>query len=309
MVPATINLKEVLDRIFLGGEPESDTLVEEPTSMLVIGAGHARTGTSSLKAALQRLGLKSYHMKNAMMMDPELWCEHALERMKGNPGIYPKIMDTMAEQGYAATVDNPNILHYKELMARYPNAKVILGIRPRGGGESYAVSVLNTIARFAPLCYRVPFRWFSIFQKQNIIREWHFAEHGSPLHPITHYPNYQDLVDSYEAWSQQVQETVPPEKLLIFKPTDGWEPLCNFLSPLDPMIERNCQEISVNHEPFPFINDTAALQAFQDVFHKVAVVVENLPTLLLVFVCIVWWITTKKRRNCALKNAEKRKAN
>jgi hypothetical protein len=306
IMPAVRTLKEIANLVIRGRKPESVTKEGEVTDMLVIGAGFPRTGTSSLKTALERLGLKSYHMTNAMMMDPELWYEHVLERKKGNPGIYPKIMDSMAEQGYTATVDNPNILHYKELMERYPKAKIIMGVRVEGGGESYAVSVLNTIARFGPLFKRVPYKWFPLVQKIDALHEWHLAEHGSPLHRSTHYPKYQDLVDSYDSWVQRVPETVPAEKLLVFKPTDGWEPLCNFVSPLDPTIEMNCRQVLENNEPYPYINDRAALQGVQNGLHWIAVIVENVPTFI-VFGLVVWWTVKRAQQNAPPKRRIKRK--
>jgi hypothetical protein len=42
---------------------------------------------------------------------------------------------------------------------------------------------------------------------------------------------------------------VPPEKLLVFEPGDGWAPLCAFLG------------VPVPDEPYPQVNSTAEFQA------------------------------------------------
>jgi sulfotransferase family protein len=56
------------------------------------------------------------------------------------------------------------------------------------------------------------------------------------------------LVDAMERWNADVERTVPPERLLVWDPGDGWEPLCRFL------------DVDVPDEPLPRINDTAAFR-------------------------------------------------
>ena len=45
-------------------------------------------------------------------------------------------------------------------------------------------------------------------------------------------------------WNESVVSAVPPERLLVWNPSEGWEPLCEFL------------EVSVPSEPLPRLNDT-----------------------------------------------------
>ena len=89
----------------------------------VIGAGFGRTGTTSLKVALEMLGFaKCYHMIEVMKHpdDARVWIDAARGR--------PVDWDTLFT-GYQATVDWPGCTFYETLMARYPDAKVILTVR------------------------------------------------------------------------------------------------------------------------------------------------------------------------------------
>jgi hypothetical protein len=49
-------------------------------------------------------------------------------------------------------------------------------------------------------------------------------------------------------WNQEIIDTVPSERLLAWYPTDGWEPLCEFL------------EVPVPDGPVPNVNDTENFQ-------------------------------------------------
>ena len=93
--------------------------------MKVICAGWGRTGTRSLKYALERLiGEPSYHMQNILLnkKDAKLWHHSIFENQENFD--WEKIY-----KGYGACLDFPSCNYYKELMKTYPNAKVILTIR------------------------------------------------------------------------------------------------------------------------------------------------------------------------------------
>src|SRR3712207_228473 len=102
----------------------------------VIGAGFGRTGTMSLKVALEELGFgPCYHMIE-LFGHPEhveLW-ETASQ---GKPVDWEKLFS-----GYRATTDWPACSFYGELMQRYPNAKVILTVRDP---DRWYESTYNTI--------------------------------------------------------------------------------------------------------------------------------------------------------------------
>ena len=91
-------------------------------SIQVIGAGLGRTGTLSLKAALEELGFaKCYHMVEVFAQGRARTWDAAV---RGEPVDWDRIF-----AGYRATVDVPACLFYRELLEKYPGAKVILTVR------------------------------------------------------------------------------------------------------------------------------------------------------------------------------------
>jgi hypothetical protein len=107
-------------------------------SLEVIGAGFGRTGTMSLKVALETLGFgPCYHMTEVFTHPEhvELW----RAATQGKPVAWEQIFD-----GYRATVDWPGCTFYAQLMQRYPDAKVILTVRDP---QKWYESVYNTIYR------------------------------------------------------------------------------------------------------------------------------------------------------------------
>merc|ERR1712096_574859 len=96
-----------------------------PTKLVVIGAGWGRTGTMSLKLALEKLyGTPCHHMKEVLLNLNQggLW-EAAL---RGKPDW------TTIFKGYETMVDFPGTAWYEELMQAYPEAKVVLSVRDSG---------------------------------------------------------------------------------------------------------------------------------------------------------------------------------
>ena len=91
--------------------------------MKVIGAGFGRTGTTSLKAALEKLGFgPCYHMTE-VFAHPEheaVWSA----AIRGEPADWEGVLE-----GYEATLDWPACSFYGELMERHPEVKVLLSVR------------------------------------------------------------------------------------------------------------------------------------------------------------------------------------
>jgi hypothetical protein len=89
----------------------------------VIGAGFGRTGTKSLKAALEELGFDPCYHMSELFGHPEhveLWEAAA----RGKSVDWNELLG-----GYRATTDWPACSFYEELMQSYPDAKVILTLR------------------------------------------------------------------------------------------------------------------------------------------------------------------------------------
>ena len=119
-------------------------------SLKVIGAGFGRTGTKSLKQALEDLGFgPCYHMVEAFA-HPEhvpVWEAAA----QGEPVEWEDIF-----RGYQSAVDWPAAAFYAQLMARYPDARVILTVRDP---DRWYESVLNTLYAMGKLTAAPPMSW------------------------------------------------------------------------------------------------------------------------------------------------------
>src|SRR5262245_44871541 len=201
------------------------------TRMLqVIGAGFGRTGTSSLKIALEQLGFgRCYHFRN-MLAD---W---HVPRWRAILGGAAPDWDTLFE-GYASTADFPCAAMYRELADHYPAAKVILSTRdPR---EWY----LSTRQTLLPLRRALP-TWLPSF---GLIAEvtdkllWEGAFEGR-------FDDRAAMLERYARHLAEVRAAIPAERLLVFDVREGWEPLCAFLG------------VPVPATPFPRVNDSAHMR-------------------------------------------------
>jgi hypothetical protein len=200
----------------------------------LIGAGLGRTGTLSLKAALERLGYgPCYHMIEVLMA-PERG-RHWLERTPGGSYHWDAIF-----RGYRATLDWPAAAFWRELVERYPDAKVLLSLRD---ADRWYDSVMSTIypAMTQALPEDAP-ATLHAFQGMvyTLIFERTFE---GRLADRTHATRV------FEAHNQAVIEAIPAPRLLVYQPGDGWEPICRFL------------DVPVPEEDFPHLNDTAWYRA------------------------------------------------
>jgi hypothetical protein len=106
----------------------------ENETIKIIGTGYGRTGTTSLKDALNILGFKCYHMEEAFKhrnTHAQLW----IQAFDGNLPNYDLIFKSNEEkESYDATVDWPSTTVWEDLWKKYPHAKIILTLRD---GESW----------------------------------------------------------------------------------------------------------------------------------------------------------------------------
>jgi Sulfotransferase domain len=119
----------------------------------VIGAGFGRTGTASLQSALQELGFgPCYHMYEVFEhpQHADFW-EAA---WRGETVDWDEVLGS-----YEATVDWPGCAFYRELMERYPDAKVLLSVRDP---EQWYESTRNTVYKLTKLIGRSPFSRISL---------------------------------------------------------------------------------------------------------------------------------------------------
>ena len=196
----------------------------------VIGAGFGRTGTLSLKTALEALGFdRCYHMYEVYSHP-----EHATAWLRANAGEPVDWNDVF--DGYRSTVDWPACTFWRELLTASPNAKVVLSVRPTDRWyQSFHETVYQALVR--PVPEPAPDWLATIFRfATEVVKQRTFGDRFEDL-------SRDEIVAVYEAHNAQVVAEVPPEQLLVFDVAEGWQPLCEFLA------------VPVPKEPFPNIND------------------------------------------------------
>ncbi|GLJ29652.1 hypothetical protein SUGI_0584720 [Cryptomeria japonica] len=196
-------------------------------NLKVIGAGIARTGTYSLKEALNILGFPCYHFSEMLKNNhTDLW----LDILSGKSKDLKSVLN-----GYTATVDFPSVTVYRKLMEGCPEAKIILTVREK---EAWYESIKNTIYR----AYKEPIKNGMSASVEALIRLvlWEDFLGGR-------FEDREYAMSVFEAHIEAVKNYVPAHKLLVFNVKEGWAPLCDFLGvPLPPA-----------DTPFPHVNETA----------------------------------------------------
>jgi hypothetical protein len=224
--------------------------VDIPSSTLdVIGAGFGRTGTLSLRAALERLGVDPCDHMEPTLAQPDrvaLWQEAAARKRAGEPIDWRPLLE-----GYRGVVDWPAAAFWRELSTAHPEAKVILTVRDPGHWydsmaatlfplhrrveESPWARMLLDLTGLANPALRDGYQvtedlvWQATFDGR-------FAERAHALRVFREH-------------ERAVRAAIPPERLLVFNVADGWDPLCAFLGKPIPQ-----------GEPFPHVNDTPSFQ-------------------------------------------------
>lgn len=213
-------------------------------TLKVIGAGLGRTGTFSLKFALEKLlDEPCYHMFELMKRPQDLPTWKAALDGESHDWSVP-----FSE--YGAAVDYPVAYFWEEILAAYPDAKVILTVRDP---ESWYDSAKNTIYKFEPNTAEklsIGMRWLFKRSLRTMVKTGLYAE---KLVWKTHFEDRFDdkdfAISVFEKHNSHVRDTVPAERLLEFNVKEGWGPLCDFLG------------TPVPDAPFPHENERAAFAA------------------------------------------------
>lgn len=196
-------------------------------ALQVIGAGLGRTATFSLKFALEHLGFgPCYHMSEVFAgarRNVPLW----LDVVHGRPSW------NAVFEGFKSTTDYPACTYWRELAAFYPNAKVVLTTRD-------------------------PDSWFESVSETIFSEKIQGSLAGSPGEAMMNGVIFDAfggrvkdrafMTEWFTRRNQQVIDALPPERLLVFSPKQGWAPLCAFLGVPAPDI------------PFPRVNSRDELQ-------------------------------------------------
>lgn len=207
----------------------------------VVGAGFPRTGTTSLKAALERLlGAPCYHMREVLARpdDAAVWRD-------AYAGAMPDWGRFLA--GYAAGVDWPVSSFWRELSAAFPDSLVLLSRRE--SAERWYQSMDQTVlgaVREDSAERRPPMLDTFTPEQAHAMEEMMRAIFGSAFDD----PGDRDgVIAAYERHLVEVRATVPPHRLLEWQPADGWQPLCAAF------------DLPIPDEPFPHENSTADMRA------------------------------------------------
>ena len=202
-------------------------------TLQVVGSGFGRTGTKSLKLALEALGFGPCHHMMEVRTNPDL-LPHWLAAARGETPDWDQVF-----KDYQATVDWPSARFWREIMTHYPGAKVIHTHRPT---DKWLASIRRTIF--------------------PSIKEWtdrateNDQQRGHMAWTLIGEQTFGGRVDDdghvravFEAHTEDVIQSVPAERLLVYDVAEGWVPLCAFLG------------VAVPDEPFPHTNTTADFNA------------------------------------------------
>lgn len=182
----------------------------------VIGAGFGRTGTLSLKAALEELGFgRCYHMVEILRRPTHM--KQWTKIMHNGTADWETVF-----RGYQSAVDWPAAAYYRDLMTVYPQAKVILTVRDPG---SWHRSIMTTIYQARrQFVIRLTRVFPPLYQFMNAMEcaVWHGIFQNR-------VEDREHAIEIFQKHIEEVQRIVPPERLLVFEARQGWEPLCSFL--------------------------------------------------------------------------------
>ena len=181
-------------------------------SLEVIGSGFGRTGTMSTKLALETLGLGPCHHMTEVMGNPN---QPAFWDAKAT-GEEVDWGDVFAD--YHSQVDFPGASVWHELSIAFPDAKVIHTERP---ADEWWASYSQTINKFWINQDRLelPPPIAAIFRTMR-----HLLVDG-----VFGGTDRESCIEAYKRNNEKVRDTIAADRLLVFTPNDGWDPLCRFL--------------------------------------------------------------------------------
>ena len=189
----------------------------------VVGAGVGRTGTHSLKLALEQLlGGPCHHMVEVFAHQEELPIWTAA--IDGQEIDWDELM-----KPYVAQVDWPGASFWPELAAANPEALVLLSVRDP---DKWYTSCINTIFGGMQVMVDEGNEWMAAMLRL-------FAERFSDK-----IDDRDAMIDAFERHNDAVRKAIPADRLLEWSAVDGWEPICARLG------------LPVPSEPFPVTNTT-----------------------------------------------------
>ncbi|GGV01435.1 sulfotransferase family protein [Actinomadura cremea] len=211
----------------------------------VIGAGLPRTGTTSMKAALERLGFGPCHHMFEILTNPAQ-ADRWLPAVGDGPADWDRVLD-----GYASSQDWPSSGFWRELADAYPEAKIVLTVRdPRRWHTSFSTLMTNGPAgKDADELPEAARPIALAMQRMRPVLDRHGRDlFGADWDPEAGVPDVDTAVRAFERYVETVRAGLPADRLLVFDVREGWDPLCSFLG------------VEAPDEPFPHLNDGDALK-------------------------------------------------
>ncbi len=198
-------------------------------ALKIVGAGVGRTGTASLKQALEQLlGGRCHHMLE-IISDPAqvpAWTD----AIDGREVDWQRMLD-----GYVALVDWPGASFWREISDANPDALVLLSTRdPEAWYRSASNTIFNSFDRPPPGLEQ----WFTT----TVPKMFRDRFSDDLLNPAA-------MIEAFERHNAEVRAGVPAARLLEWTPSDGWEPICERLG------------VAVPNEAFPATNSTNETRA------------------------------------------------
>ena len=212
--------------------------------MEVIGVGMGRTGTLSLKLALEELGFgPCYHMREVMDRHDRI---RSWKRIgDGAPADWDEVY-----RGFRSSVDWPGAAYWRELADAYPKAKLILTVRD---ADKWYDSALKTIFRFPLRRHNAAQRFAYAFCSTvnpialaipNMLdRVWNKIFDGRQMNGPE---DRKAVIAAFLQHNEEIKASVDAERLLVYEISEGWEPLCAFL------------DVPVPQTPFPQVWEAQA---------------------------------------------------
>ncbi|KAI0172542.1 P-loop containing nucleoside triphosphate hydrolase protein [Hypoxylon sp. FL1284] len=219
----------------------------------VIAAGYPRTGTVSMALALEKLlDGPACHGGTQIMQRHDDYCRLWVDAYKArDAGDKERTLKLVREAtaGFVATADMPVVSFMEEMIELYPDAKVVLVTRdPQKWWNSLVALTTQAMPWWVPIGVAPISGWRYIPSFM-----YYFSRSMMELAKLKEKKNVTvELLDQggphiLEIHNNLVRELIPKDRLLEMKLSDGWEPLCKFLS------------VPVPNEPFPWANDAKAV--------------------------------------------------
>ena len=183
-------------------------------TLKIIGPGFGRTGTSSLKIALEHLGFGPTHHMFEVRDNADLQLAYWESAAEGRLPDWDRVF-----AGYGSQMDWPGARFWRELAQHYPDARIVLSVRdPDEWFDSVSATILPLLAgrgkHPVPLVNRIAEMGYRLIDEQVFGGRMSERSHATKV--------FRDHIAT-------VQATIPAKRLLTFDVREGWEPLCTFL--------------------------------------------------------------------------------